>query len=177
MPRQLYFKENIYLASKSIIESQGIENLTIKEIAKKMKCSSQPIYHSYNSITDIKAEYISEYIKTFLDEMNENSINIKSLASFIINKCINNPITFKSIFFLSKEYSIETNKVVDNIRNITFKLNLDKIDNMNFLKEKNNDFSIILFSLCSAICLGYFDKLNESLTNFLVEKYLLPIFD
>ena len=47
-------KEKIVAAAVRIVKERGIEGLNVRDIAKECKCSTQPIYHAFDSIEQLK---------------------------------------------------------------------------------------------------------------------------
>lgn len=49
-------REDILNAAFSLVRESGFKNFNVREIAKRCSCSTQPVYLSFNSIAEIKAE-------------------------------------------------------------------------------------------------------------------------
>ena len=58
-------KETILEAAYEIVRSEGMDALNMRSLAKKCKCSTQPIYLSFSGAEEIKREVISMGIANF----------------------------------------------------------------------------------------------------------------
>lgn len=58
-------KEVILQAAYEIVRSEGMDALNMRSLAKKCKCSTQPIYLSFNGADEIKKEVIAMIIANF----------------------------------------------------------------------------------------------------------------
>lgn len=68
-PRAKITKDMIIKAAFEIVRDNGIENVNVRTISKKLKCSTQPVMYYFKTIEDIKKdvyntanEYHSNYI-------------------------------------------------------------------------------------------------------------------
>ena len=62
--RKIY-KEDIINASLNIIREKGMDGLNARKLAKKLGCSTQPIFYIYSSMDDIKKDVLKEVAKVF----------------------------------------------------------------------------------------------------------------
>ena len=58
-------KENIIEAAIDIIRKEGINAVNARNIAKKLKCSTQPIYLSFSGMEELKISVVQEAIKIY----------------------------------------------------------------------------------------------------------------
>ena len=58
-------KEDILKASISIISNEGLNALNARKIAKKLGCSTQPLFYIYENMDDLKKDVIDEIVKIF----------------------------------------------------------------------------------------------------------------
>ena len=58
-------KEDILKASISIISHEGLNALNARKIAKKLGCSTQPLFYIYENIDVLKKDVIDEIVKIF----------------------------------------------------------------------------------------------------------------
>ena len=75
-------REDILKASVTVMETQGYERLSVRNIAAELHSSTQPIYSEFHNINHLKEEllhYISEhYLKT-----SQSSYLCKGVAAFL----------------------------------------------------------------------------------------------
>jgi len=55
-PKAKITKDMILEAAFEIVKTEGIENLNVRNIAKRLKCSTQPILYNFGTIEEIKKE-------------------------------------------------------------------------------------------------------------------------
>ena len=58
-------KEDILQASISIISHEGFNALNARKIAKKLGCSTQPLFYIYENMDVLKKDVIDEIVKIF----------------------------------------------------------------------------------------------------------------
>ena len=58
-------KEDILKASISIISHEGLNALNARKIAKKLGCSTQPLFYIYENMDVLKKDVIDEIVKIF----------------------------------------------------------------------------------------------------------------
>ena len=64
-------KEEILSAALKIVRENGIEALNMRSLAKRCNCSTQPIYHSFNGIEDLKGQVNKKVIEVFQKYMDD----------------------------------------------------------------------------------------------------------
>lgn len=62
-------KDMILTAALKLLKQDGFEAVTIKGLAKELKCSTQPIYLSFTGMDELRNELIPLAIKDFEDTM------------------------------------------------------------------------------------------------------------
>ncbi len=60
MPKQRITKENVVDAAFELVRSGGMEQITVKAIAKKIGCSVQPIYSYCNNMEGLRQDVIAK---------------------------------------------------------------------------------------------------------------------
>ena len=65
MPKTKITREEIIRAALKITRERGIEAATAKEIAKKLKCSIQPVYWVFECMENLRAAVITEANKEY----------------------------------------------------------------------------------------------------------------
>lgn len=59
-PKTQITKERIFNCAFEIVRSNGADALNARAIAKKLNCSTQPIFSNYSSMDELKAEIITK---------------------------------------------------------------------------------------------------------------------
>ncbi len=66
-------RDMILNAALKLLKKYGFEAITIKELAKELKCSTQPVYLSFTGMDELRSELIPLAVKEFEDTMKSNS--------------------------------------------------------------------------------------------------------
>ncbi|HOP63272.1 MAG TPA: TetR/AcrR family transcriptional regulator [Spirochaetota bacterium] len=81
-PKKMISDEDIVQAAFELVRKKGLGNLTARNIAGVLSCSTQPVYYSFRNIKDIETAVISRIkdfvVETYLnnDEGNHQFFNI-----------------------------------------------------------------------------------------------------
>ncbi|RCW50314.1 TetR/AcrR family transcriptional regulator [Paenibacillus prosopidis] len=82
-PRAELTKEKVLSAAFELVRKQGFESITARNVAKSLKCSTQPIYSLYNSIEELKTsvydkatEFARNSMMEYQDSANSPALNI-----------------------------------------------------------------------------------------------------
>ena len=101
-------KEMIIDAAFKVVKAEGFSALSARNVAKKMGCSTQPIYWLYENMEVLKQDVISHMTNFLNNQINSYTKTGKPFLDVglgYINVAFTEPILFKSIY-------------VDNILNI-----------------------------------------------------------
>lgn len=74
MKKKIISKEIILAESLDFVMKYGIDNLNARSLAKKMNCSTQPIYLTFSNMSDLKQQLLL-HCKTFFEEYINNMHN------------------------------------------------------------------------------------------------------
>lgn len=66
-------KEMILKAALKLLKKQGLEAVTIKSLAKELKCSTQPVYLSFSGMDELREKLIVLAINEFKEYMKQKS--------------------------------------------------------------------------------------------------------
>lgn len=76
-PKKQILKEQIIDTAFKMVQKDGYDLLTTRKLAKELSCSTQPIYHAFANMNELKEELIKkaqETIVTYLFESNDNQL-------------------------------------------------------------------------------------------------------
>ena len=59
MPKLKFTKEVIVDAAYDILKEEGFESISVRKIAKKLNCSTAPIYFNFETVEKVKEEVIN----------------------------------------------------------------------------------------------------------------------
>lgn len=94
-------KEDILKASISIISHEGLNALNARKLAKKLGCSTQPLFYIYENMDDLKKDVIDEIVKIFDREVLKSetgSLEYKDIGINYIRFAKEEPELFKLMF-------------------------------------------------------------------------------
>lgn len=67
--KKLITKEMILSAAMAMLKNGGADSVNVKSLAKKLGCSTQPIYLSFKSMDELRGELSSLAVEEFIKEM------------------------------------------------------------------------------------------------------------
>lgn len=74
MPAKKQITRDMILdAALKLLKQHGFEAVTIKELAKELKCSTQPVYLSFTGMDELRSALIPLAVKMFADAMKSDS--------------------------------------------------------------------------------------------------------
>ena len=102
MPAKRKFqKEDIIQESVSIVAQEGINALNARKIAKKLGCSTQPLFYIYENMDDLKKDVMNEIVKIFDIEVLKSEtgeLEYKDIGINYIRFAKEEPELFKIMF-------------------------------------------------------------------------------
>lgn len=103
-------KKDIIACCIDIIKSEGIAGINARSVAKKLNCSTQPIYYLYANIDEMKNDVMGEIFKIFKQSMmkkHNNMLDYKDIGINFINFASKEPILFNLLFKNSMQNEIK----------------------------------------------------------------------
>ncbi|MEI3386546.1 MAG: TetR-like C-terminal domain-containing protein [Faecalibacillus intestinalis] len=94
-------KEDIIQESVSIVAKEGINALNARKIAKKLGCSTQPLFYIYENMDDLKKDVMNEIVKIFDIEVLKSEtgqLEYKDIGINYIRFAKEEPELFKIMF-------------------------------------------------------------------------------
>ena len=94
-------KEDIIQESVSIVAKEGINALNARNIAKKLGCSTQPLFYIYENMDDLKKDVMNEIVKIFDIEVLKSEtgqLEYKDIGINYIRFAKEEPELFKIMF-------------------------------------------------------------------------------
>lgn len=134
-------KEDILKAALQIARKEGIDKANVREIAKKLNCSVQPIYYQFKNMENLKIELIKEIKKTFYEFLTKNMTDTmpvyKQVGINYIKFAKKEPMLFKILFMTKTDLIPESfvEKDNENYREIEKYVKISTKLNDNDLKE------------------------------------------
>lgn len=101
-------------ATREIIETEGVENVTVRKIANIAGCNSAKLYFYFNDLDELitmaSMSYLEKYTRTLVIDLQELDDNYEIFLHTWEVFCVyafNNPVMFNQIFFVYHETSLD----------------------------------------------------------------------
>lgn len=81
-PKSDITKEQIIQAAFAIVQEQGLEMLSARNIAQKLNCSTQPIYSLYGNMEEIKSlayQRVVDHVRYSMTSYEEGTTHLLSI--------------------------------------------------------------------------------------------------
>lgn len=100
-------KEMILQTAMKILKKDGMDAVNIKNLAKELHCSTQPVYLSFHSMDELRSELTMQAVQEFKDIMRENNEEdeVCLYGMEYIHFAKNEPKLFCFLFMRSNAYN------------------------------------------------------------------------
>lgn len=141
--KKTILKSQILETAYQVVKTEGFEGFTARNIAKKMDCSTQPIYLEFKNMDDLKQELV-EKIKTYI---NETIYQKERAEDPLLNMCLNyiyfakdEPVFFKALYFESQldtdqMHAISSEMMMQVFKELEVTKELSKAEKMKLFKN------------------------------------------
>lgn len=172
-PKTVFTKDDVVKAAFEVVQDQGMQGLTAREVARKLKSSTAPVYSNFDSMKLLEREVIRKAKDLLVDYMTRPYTERVFLnmgtgyAFFAREKC---PL-FRAIFLENKEYRDVIDELMQTLRNkmgedLRF-TDLDDQDKQSLLDK----MWIFTHGLATLICVG----LSEDDSDDYIIKTLMDV--
>lgn len=164
MPKKISFtREKILKCSYQLLKEKGIEEITARNIAKKLNCSPVPIYSSFTSMGELKEELMKKAKEEFLFYVKKNYTDkiLFNIGIGIVYFAKEERQLFSSIFFEQNSYKElinEFNEMIFEEFNKDEKLKKLSIEKQKWLLHK---CWIYAHGLATLVTTGYLKDIKE----------------
>ncbi len=139
MPQKAKFsKDEIINAAVSIVENQGIENLTARSLGKKLGTSSRPIFTTFSNMNDVLNgvnEFANNLYQSYVIEGLKEPIAFKGVGKSYIRFACEHPKLFQLLFMKEQDVLPSVNNVLGLIED-SYQAILDSITQSYNVSEK-----------------------------------------
>ena len=157
--KEKFTKEDILNKSVLYVKEFGIDRLTVRDLAKFIGCSTQPIFRFYSKWNDFKID-LKEYLYNDYKEFISNYVNVDdylmtiSYAYAMYSKV--EPNIFKALFITELAGSRTTLEVVNTKRNKDTINAMVKQYNISLNEAKNVYLDVRFYThgIASQLCCG-----------------------
>ncbi|MDQ0271175.1 TetR/AcrR family transcriptional regulator [Cytobacillus purgationiresistens] len=81
-PKKRINREDIISVAFQLIKSEGIESLNARNLAKRLGCSTQPVFSEFNTMEELKQELFEQAGYYFLEYLERATSSYNQLYSF-----------------------------------------------------------------------------------------------
>lgn len=169
-------KEEIIEASFAIIKESGIEKVNAREIAKRLKCSIQPVYYQFNTMDDLRKElldYTLDYYNQFIFKCEGDIPKYKQIGINYIRFASEEANLFKFIFMGDYKIKIEdfeyfekSYKEVEKVLQTQYKLSEEVV------KSFHLKMWMFTHGIACLIATNTISFKNEEISSLLTDEFL-----
>lgn len=163
-------KDHILEASIAVIEEMGCERLSVRNIAMKLQCSTQPIYSEFQSIKHLKealVPYISEcYLKT-------TQISYKAFALSFLYFAKDHKELFK-FFYLRRRFSLFEVEDINQKKIVSLLAKALELP-MNTAAQLHQKMQTYCYALGVMLASGYREMSEEQIDEELVDTFRIVL--
>ena len=95
----------ILAAAMELLKSGGIDAVNVKAVARKLNCSTQPIYLSYDGIDSLRSELNTEAVNVFLHRVEDTDSRLPLCGMSYIQFAQQEPQLFRFLFMRQNAFS------------------------------------------------------------------------
>ncbi|MFC4811492.1 TetR/AcrR family transcriptional regulator [Paenibacillus sp. GCM10023250] len=118
-PKAEITKESVLNAAFDLVREEGLEGLTTRRVARRLNCSTQPIYSVYGSMEAVKADVFDRAVRFALARIetyeNANNEPVMNMAIGCLLFAKHEKRLFRAIF-LSEYGAYDNNKLYEAMR-------------------------------------------------------------
>jgi transcriptional regulator, tetR family len=173
MPKSMTItKEIIIKTAFEMVRKEGFAVLSARNIAKKIGCSTQPIYWSYKNMDDLKAEVCQKalsHLKNMMCQYKKTNDAFLNLGLGYIRIAHTEPALFKA-FYMDNIMQIQMTDVIpENKEVIELMKNTEDFKKMSDEEIKNIFFRswMLVHGIASLVAVGMFVYNEEKILDIL----------
>ena len=165
-------KEIIIKTAFEMVRKEGFAVLSARNIAKKIGCSTQPIYWSYKNMDDLKAEVCQKalsHLKNMMCQYKKTNDDFLKLGLGYIRIAHTEPALFKA-FYMDNIMQIQMTDVIpENKEVIELMKNTEDFKKMSDEEIKNIFFRswMLVHGIASLVAVGMFVYNEEKILDIL----------
>ena len=176
MPKLKFTKEVIVDAAYDILKEEGFESISARKIAKKLNCSTAPIYFNFETVEKVKEEVINLCEKKLNNYLYGNYSQRQILNASIgfvifareegeLFKTIFLNITerFKKLYKETLDYLLTQESLLLSFPNLTFEEG----------KEIINKLWYFIFGYATLVCTSFSNEEKKNETNKVIEEKII----
>ena len=99
-------KDEIVYSAYKIVKDHGVEAMTTRAIAQKLKCSVQPIYYAFENLDNLRDAVLAKAMQKYTEVLRAETpkiIRIKAVGLNFIRFARDYPNLFRFIFYTDRQ--------------------------------------------------------------------------
>ena len=166
-PRKRIFREDILKAAVDLVREQGTLALSVRNIAGKLNCSTQPIYSEFESMEILRDELMTYIRENYL---REDADSYKQVALSFLHFAQREKNLFQLVYLRRRvegEKLFEDPNEAQTIRKLELNLELPEGQ----AAEMHRRMQYYCYSMAVMMATGYLDFSEEEISRELTEYY------
>lgn len=166
-PRKRIFREDILKAAVSLVQEQGTMTLSVRNIAGKLNCSTQPIYSEFESMETLREELMAYIRENFL---REDAGSYKQVALSFLHFAQREKNLFQLVYLRQRaagETFFEDPNEEQTIHKLETNLELSREQ----ASEMHRRMQYYCYSMAVMMATGYLNFSEEEISQELTEYY------
>ena len=171
-PKTVFSKDDVMEAALLVVQDQGIKSLTAREVAKRLKSSTAPVYSNFESMGLLEREVIKKAKDLLMEYMSKSYTDRVFLnmgigyARFARENCA----LFRALYLETNEYADIHQDLQIEMRN-----QMSKDPRFTSLAEESRNslldkMAIFTHGMATMICVGLAeDSSDQYITNTLID--------
>lgn len=168
-------KEDIINAALDLLNENNIDSIQARTLAKKLRCSTQPIFYQFNNMEEIKEEVrkkAMEIYSQYMLDIKDKEKPYKNMGTNYLKFAKEKPQLFKLIFMSETKLTLENFMTYDeNYKQISEIVEKQTGLKPEFIKEFHLRMWIFTHGIACLISTNVCDFTYEKISNLLLEQY------
>lgn len=166
-PRKRIFREDILKAAVKLVQEQGAQALSVRNIAQKLNCSTQPIYSEFENMETLRDELMTYVREKYL---REDASNYKQVALSFLHFARRERNLFQLVY-LRQRAAGETLFEDPNEMQTIYKLAVNLKLSQKQAAEMHRRMQYYCYSMAVMMATGYLNFSEEEINEELTEYY------
>lgn len=166
-PRKRIFREDILKAAVKLVQEQGAQALSVRNIAQKLNCSTQPIYSEFENMETLRDELMTYVREKYL---REDASNYKQVALSFLHFARRERNLFQLVY-LRQRAAGETLFEDPNEMQTIYKLEVNLKLSQKQAAEMHRRMQYYCYSMAVMMATGYLNFSEEEIDEELTEYY------
>lgn len=166
-PQKRIFRQDILQAASSLVREQGPQALSVRNLAKKMGCSTQPIYSVFENMETLREELMAYVREQYL---RADASSYKQVALSFLHFAQREKNLFRLVYLRQRgagETIFEDPNQSETIRKLGASLEISS----QIAAEMHRRMQYYSYSMAVMIATGYLDFTEKEISQELTEYY------